>query len=412
MSRSHLVKWFTYLLGLGFGVGARPSTAGDPPALEAPAEVAFVLQERGTAPAEAAAPHEVIRPPAKDAAPEHFDKAPPRSINERPGVRPPGPNYQWIEGYWDWDKARNDFVWVTGTWRVPPPGRFWVNGYWRRDAKGWFRVPGQWSGRPTQKVDWRKTGPPADRPEEVIGPAPGPDYFYVSGQYIPDEEGVIWRPGFWYRSPPGWEWSPARWVRQSSGWVFREGHWNRDVAAAERQNPRPDIGNPVQGTSVVSYPAGAGPTPDGASNRAPVGVVPVRNGAPPSSREDPDPNGRTAFPLTAEALPGAGLRAGQGNEPEGNSPHSALNSEGGDPVPEAPSVAGNPPNDTSKPGGAGNPTTAGNDTARPNPRYAGPQAPYTPGGYNPYYYPRGYYFGGGLRSVVPMARGFLSRFLP
>ncbi|MEA2632563.1 MAG: hypothetical protein QOE66_2782, partial [Chloroflexota bacterium] len=63
-------------------------------------------------------------------------------IVERPGGVPPSPNSQWVEGYWEWDGRRKDFVWMTGIWRVPPPGTFWVNGYWRRDDRGWYRVPG------------------------------------------------------------------------------------------------------------------------------------------------------------------------------------------------------------------------------------------------------------------------------
>ena len=49
--------------------------------------------------------------------------------------------------------GQNDYVWVTGTWRDPPPGRFWVNGYWKRDDKGWYRVPGFWSDRQTDRID-------------------------------------------------------------------------------------------------------------------------------------------------------------------------------------------------------------------------------------------------------------------
>ena len=86
---------------------------------------------------------------------------------------------QWIEGYWEWDAGKEDFVWVTGTWRVPPPGRFWVNGYWKRDDKGWYRVNGFWSDRKTDRVDYRKTGPPEDKPDEDVGESPGPDHFYV-----------------------------------------------------------------------------------------------------------------------------------------------------------------------------------------------------------------------------------------
>ena len=78
----------------------------------------------------------------------------------------------------------------------------------------------------------RQEGPPRDLPEDRPGPAPGPDYFYIAGQYVPSGTGVAWRPGFWTRTQPGWEWVPARWVRRSEGWVYREGRWARDESEA------------------------------------------------------------------------------------------------------------------------------------------------------------------------------------
>ncbi len=115
---------------------------------------------------------------------------------------------------------------MTGTWRVPPPGRFWVNGYWTRDEKGWYRVPGFWSDRQTNRIDYRKNGPPAERPDEDPGPAPGADCFYVPGEYVPDANGVTWRKGFWAKAQPGWAWVPAKWVHQPEGWVFQDGYWD------------------------------------------------------------------------------------------------------------------------------------------------------------------------------------------
>ena len=121
--------------------------------------------------------HEAFLSPAKDREPFHIDKSPPAPIVERPGVDAPSPNAQWIEGYWDWDQTRKDFVWVTGTWRVPPPGRFWVNGYWKRDDQGWYRVSGFWSDRKTDRIDFRKNGPPSDHPPDEPGESPGPNYY-------------------------------------------------------------------------------------------------------------------------------------------------------------------------------------------------------------------------------------------
>jgi hypothetical protein len=108
----------------------------------------------------------------------------------------------------------------------------------------------------------RREGPPRDLPEDRAGPAPGPDYFYIAGQYVPSGTGVAWRPGFWARTQPGWEWVPARWVHRSEGWVYREGHWARDeseVAAPEA--PR---------RHVVARPA---PAPTGAFSPDPTAAA-------------------------------------------------------------------------------------------------------------------------------------------
>src|SRR4051812_27594080 len=137
--------------------------------------------------------HEAFLSPAKDREPTRAPKAPPAPIVERPGIDRPDAAAQWIDGYWDWDASKNDFLWVTGTWRVPPPGRFWVNSYWKRDDKGWYRVAGFWSDRQTDRVDYRKDGPPTDHPDDDPGPSPGDDYFYIPGHYAPDGNGVVWK---------------------------------------------------------------------------------------------------------------------------------------------------------------------------------------------------------------------------
>ena len=173
--------------------------------------------------------HEAFLSPRKDTNPVHVGKTPPSPITERPAVDPPSANAQWIEGYWEWDAGRKDYLWVTGTWRVPPPGRFWVNGYWKRDQDGWYRVPGFWSDRKTDRLDYHKNGPPTDRPEEDAGEPPAADCFYIPGQYYPDGNGVVWKKGFWAKVQPGWSWVPAQWIRQPEGWTFQEGYWDRTL---------------------------------------------------------------------------------------------------------------------------------------------------------------------------------------
>ena len=167
-------------------------------------------------------------------------KAPPAPIVERPSGARPDRSARWIAGYWAWETARGDFVWVGGSWQVPPAGSIWVAGRWNRDADGWDRAPGMWSrrgdpavmaGNPNRPA-WGTTGALADQPEDVPAPAPGPDYFFVPGHYAPAGDRLAWTSGFWSRLQPGWDWIPARWVRRPNGWEFREGYWARDPAAA------------------------------------------------------------------------------------------------------------------------------------------------------------------------------------
>jgi hypothetical protein len=215
----------------------QPAAAGDlPPAMPVGAGPATGAAGAGAAEAEKPVQaltdgpvHEAFLSPAKDGEPVHVEKPPPAPIIERPGIDSPSARAEWIGGYWEWDPGRKDFVWVTGTWRNPPPGRFWVNGYWKRDDQGWYRVPGFWSDRRTDRIDYRKDGPPTEHPEDNPGESPGPDFFYVPGQYYPDGDGVVWKPGFWANVQPGWAWVPAQWVRQPEGWTFQEGYWDRTL---------------------------------------------------------------------------------------------------------------------------------------------------------------------------------------
>ena len=70
-------------------------------------------------------------------------KQPPAPVEEAPpDQKPAGQNVQWISGYWSWDASRDDFLWVSGVWREPPPGRQWVPGYWHQVEGGYQWVAG------------------------------------------------------------------------------------------------------------------------------------------------------------------------------------------------------------------------------------------------------------------------------
>ena len=264
----YFLAWL--VLGHGAGAGAQNTV---PLAIESLAESPLSREGRATPLAEQGSLHDALQPPAASRSPERIGKAPPPLFAERPGDSCPSPDARWIEGYWEWDKNRSDFAWVTGIWVVPPPGEFWVNEYWRRDAKGWYRVPGFWSGgghvqkerrAPEPAPDGTKVGLPLIRPEEPIGMAPGPDFFYIPGEYVPEGGGVVWQPGLWARSQPGWGWIPARWERRATGLVFREGFWAR---ASDTTNPPPRNIPSVAGTILASTPATSGSAPAGMNTR-------------------------------------------------------------------------------------------------------------------------------------------------
>jgi len=182
---------------------------------------------------------EVVSSPDVPAGRVYITHEPPPPIAERASGERPGLRAVWTPGYWEWDADAARFVWVAGSWRVPPAGMSWTPGRWVHDARGWYYVAGSWARRAARpayaanRPAWRTDGPPAEHPDDTPPPAPGPEFFYVPGHYAPSPAGdrLAWVPGFWSATQPGWDWIPARWVRRPDGWDFREGHWARDPGA-------------------------------------------------------------------------------------------------------------------------------------------------------------------------------------
>src|SRR5262245_26542768 len=90
--------------------------------------------------------HEAFAQPTQTA-PEPgpvIPKQPPAPISEEPAEQSPAENAQWIPGYWAWDAERQEFIWVSGTYRISPQGRTFVPGYFTQTDQGWRWVPGFW----------------------------------------------------------------------------------------------------------------------------------------------------------------------------------------------------------------------------------------------------------------------------
>ncbi len=169
-------------------------------------------------------------------------KQPPDPIQELPpDQKPSGQNIQWIPGYWAWDVTRNDYLWVSGVWREPPPGSQWVPGYWHNVDGGYQWVPGAWmpasaapadAGAQASPQSQATYMPPPPRSLEAgpNTPQPGPNVSWTPGYWTWNGGAYAWRPGFWAAVQPNWIWMPPHYVWTPSGYLFVPGYWDLPVA--------------------------------------------------------------------------------------------------------------------------------------------------------------------------------------
>jgi len=155
-------------------------------------------------------------------------KAPPALIEEIPPEQKPEGAVQWIPGYWAWDDERSDYIWVSGSWRVPPPNRQWVPGYWNPVAQGYQWVSGYWASIKAEEMEYLP-----EPPQSVeVGPsfnAPSPDYIWIPGSWIWNYGRYAWRPGYWGVAYSDWLWVPAHYIWTPRGYIFVSGYWDYTV---------------------------------------------------------------------------------------------------------------------------------------------------------------------------------------
>jgi len=155
-------------------------------------------------------------------------KGPPALIEEIPPEQKPEGTVQWIPGYWGWDDERNEYIWVSGIWRVPPPGRQWVPGYWTPVKQGYQWISGYWAGVKAKEAEYLP-----EPPESVeVGPssnAPSPDYIWIPGCWVWHYGRYAWRPGYWAVVHPDWIWVPDHYIWTPRGYIFVSGYWDYTV---------------------------------------------------------------------------------------------------------------------------------------------------------------------------------------
>jgi hypothetical protein len=213
------------LLGIGLLLLCRPEGhAADEQADD------VQVQQEGPIHEAYAAPRSVSNQP-----PQQVNQQPPPDIKEdMPDEMPDENSSQWIPGYWD-SNGQNQFTWVSGCWRAPPPGQQWVNGYWQQDGKAWRRRPGFWTqcstgnDDETAEQDISYYPQPPEPQDEDPGEDPDGESDWCPGSwtYSADQPGgFVWTPGLWVRRRPGWLWNGASWTWTSAGYVWNRGYWD------------------------------------------------------------------------------------------------------------------------------------------------------------------------------------------
>lgn len=151
---------------------------------------------------------------------------PPAAINER---IPPQTDRQavWVPGYWCWDENRNDYIWMSGVWRRPPPHHQWIPGTWQAMNQGWVWVSGFWSKQPTDTLSFIETAPPEPMNENIAQPKCG-EFFWSPGywEYSERGRGYTWVSGYWEKLEPTWIHVPAHYVWYNDNYVFVPAYWD------------------------------------------------------------------------------------------------------------------------------------------------------------------------------------------
>ncbi|WP_254507540.1 hypothetical protein [Anatilimnocola floriformis] len=172
--------------------------------------------------------HEAFAAPAvADAKPGlTVPKPPPADIREQPPeYQPEGQNVQWFPGYWAWDEDRDDYIWISGAWRDPPPGQRWVPGYWAEVPGGFQWVSGFWINDQIEEMQYRPA-PPVSLEQGPSVASPGDDYFYIPGSWNYVNNDYVWSAGYYAPYREDWIYVQPHWVWTPRGYVYIAGYWD------------------------------------------------------------------------------------------------------------------------------------------------------------------------------------------
>ena len=154
---------------------------------------------------------------------------PPKLIDELPPeYKPEGNNVQWISGYWAWDDAQSDFIWISGIWRDLPQNRRWVPGYWDAEGNAHRWVAGFWIEETQNELGYLPQ-PPASIDQGPSTRSPSAQHFYVPGNWQFQDGRYQWLSGYWQPVVENFIWVPARYIWTPNGCVYQTGYWDYEL---------------------------------------------------------------------------------------------------------------------------------------------------------------------------------------
>jgi hypothetical protein len=208
------------MLGLAFLIAPSDVWSQDDSGLPPPK---FSIDARGPVHEAFAQPNEV-KPELGSAIPK---EPPPMLPEQPPEQRPDNPNMEWIPGYWSWDAERNNFIWVSGTFRAPPPGRRWLPGHWANTSEGWRWAAGFWADENQNELRYTPE-PPASLENGPSTPPPDDNSTYIPGfwYYNQAEQRFVWRPGYWAPFRQNQVWNNPQYHWTPGGYAYTDGYWD------------------------------------------------------------------------------------------------------------------------------------------------------------------------------------------
>ncbi len=151
---------------------------------------------------------------------------PPKTLQENPPSAP-AIGLVWIPGYWGWDNQIEDFIWVTGVWRKPPPGMNWISGFWDQSEVGHVWIRGFWYKSVPEKLSYTDL-PPPDPLDEKVAQSETNQEFWAPGfwEYSPLQGRYSWVKGSLQAFDRDWVYIPATYVWRPGGYIFIPPYWD------------------------------------------------------------------------------------------------------------------------------------------------------------------------------------------